>query len=49
MEEPNIKQEEGRKGKKMGKEKRQRGGKTNVRHTLYVKGLKQTLSMMVCY
>lgn len=39
MEEPNIKKE--REEKEMGKRKGQRGGETNVRHTLYIKGLRQ--------
>lgn len=33
----------------MGKEKGQRGGKTNVRHTFYVVGFRQTPSMIVSY
>lgn len=33
----------------MGKEKGQRGGKTNVRHTLYIRGLRQTAGIMVSY
>lgn len=44
---PNIKEERG--GGQMGKEKGQRGGKTNVRHTVYVAGLRQTPSMIVNY
>ncbi len=39
----------GRGKEDMGKEKEQRGGKTNVRHTLYIKGLRQTPSIMVSY
>lgn len=33
----------------MGKEKGQRGGKTNVRHKFYVKGLRQTPNIVVSY
>lgn len=39
----------GERGEEMGKEKGQRVRKTNVRHMLYIKGLRQTPSIMVSY